>query len=193
MPASDSNDTSVESASAGVANNTIMEAMKSMMDRMHQMQKKGNIDYDLAMNMKEHHKGAIDMATAELNSGTDEKLKAMAGKMKEAQQKEITSLDKMISKFNGQTSNYDPSKTDNGLGKAIMDNMQEMMRLPEATGTVDKDFATMMIKHHKDGIKMGEHILQYSKSAEFKTMTMKMIADQKKEIEDLEKWLSANQ
>lgn len=56
----------------------IMAAMNNMMKDMHQMKMTGNADYDLISMLKSHHKGAIDMAEAELQSGSDAKLKTIA-------------------------------------------------------------------------------------------------------------------
>ena len=55
----------------------IMASMNNMMKDMHQMKMTGNTDYDLISMLKSHHKGAIDMAKAELQSGSDAKLKRL--------------------------------------------------------------------------------------------------------------------
>jgi len=70
------------------------------------------------------------------------------------------------------------------IGKAMMDNMMSMMEMPETTGSTDKDFANMMIKHHTDGIPLGETILKYTENQTFKSMTEKINTDQKKELLD---------
>jgi len=172
------------------AGQTVENVMKSMMDKMHQMKKTGNADYDLAAAMKEHHIGAVDMSAVELNSGTDTKLKDMAQKMSDKQKKEITELEAIMSESKSGDKNY--NQDDQGLGKAMMDNMMSMMKMPETTGSTDNDFATMMIKHHKDGIMMGQTILKYAENTKFRLMTEKMIADQKKDINDLESWLASH-
>ncbi|RTY89846.1 DUF305 domain-containing protein [Flavobacterium sp. GT3R68] len=168
----------------------IMASMQKMMEKMHQLEKTGNADYDLAASMKEHHQGAIDMSAAEINSGTDAKLKEMAQKMTEKQQMEIKELEGIMSQSKGGVKNYDDK--DQGLGKAMMDNMKSMMKMTEPTGSIDKDFATIMVKHHQDGIMMGQAILKYAKNAKFKSMTEKMITDQNKDIKELESWLAAH-
>lgn len=66
----------------------------------------------------------------------------------------------------------------------MMDNMMSMMEIPETTGSTDKDFANMIIKHHTDGITMGQTILKYTENKTFKSMTEKIITDQKKELLD---------
>lgn len=170
-------------------NGGLMEAMNDMMDKIHGLEKKGIADYDLAAEMREHHKGAIAMADQEISAGSDASLKAMARKIKDAQQKEVGELDVMLAQFDDKPKDYDPLNTDAGLGKAMSENMQEMMETPEMEQTsVDKSFAAMMIKHHQDGIKMGKTILEFAKDAKFKTMTQKMINDQEKEIRELQQW-----
>lgn len=64
---------------------------------MEQGQKKpmtmsGQVDRDFAMMMTMHHQQAIKMADVELTHGTHAELKALAQKMKDAQQKEIQQL-----------------------------------------------------------------------------------------------------
>ena len=52
----------------------------------------GNVDQDFAAMMSMHHQMAIDMADVMLKSGSNAELKAMAAKMKAAQQEEIKQL-----------------------------------------------------------------------------------------------------
>ena len=69
-----------------------------------------------------------------------------------------------------------------------------MMEMNHGTSTnTDHQFASMMKKHHEDGVEMGEIILKHSQDAKFKSMTEKTMADQKKDIEKLEQWLNNHQ
>jgi uncharacterized protein (DUF305 family) len=73
--------------------------------------------------------------------------------------------------------------------KKVMDSgMQSMQAMPK-TGDTDKDFATMMKMHHQQALDMAKVELEHGKSPELKAMASKMIRDQTKEIEQLEKWL----
>ncbi|MFC7670631.1 DUF305 domain-containing protein [Hymenobacter humi] len=65
--------------------------MKASMDGMMQSMPKMVADPDMNFNMMMtvHHQSAVDMAKAELAHGKDTKLKEMAQKMIDAQQKEI--------------------------------------------------------------------------------------------------------
>lgn len=174
-------------------NGNLMADMNEMMDRVHALEKKGIADYDLAAELREHHKGAIAMSETQLSSGADMELKQIAQKIKDAQQKEVGQLDKMLTQYDDKAKDYDPMNSESGLGKAMMDNMQAMMKMPEMDGTsVDKSFAAMMIKHHQDGINMGKTIQQYAKDDKFKQMAQKMITDQQKEIQEMQDWQARN-
>lgn len=67
------------------------EAHDNMMQGMSQPMS-GDPDKDFVMMMIPHHQGAIDMAEVELKYGKDEKLRAMAKMIVEAQQQEIKEM-----------------------------------------------------------------------------------------------------
>jgi uncharacterized protein (DUF305 family) len=91
---------------SGMAANSTMAAgdmdmkamMKDMNDKMASMQMSGNADVDFAMLMRIHHKGAIDMAKAELRDGKDLQMHKMAKGIIAAQEKEIAQFDKFLAK-----------------------------------------------------------------------------------------------
>lgn len=171
----------------------LMISMGKMMENMHKMKNIGNADHDLAAQLQEHHRGAIDMAEAELQNGSDSELKKMAQKIKATQTKEIKDMDVLLNKYKNASKDYDPANGNEGLGKAMSENMMSMMSSPEEKQVpIDQEFAVMMRKHHSDGIKMGRTILQFAKDPAFKSMTEKMIADQTKEIKEFETWESAH-
>jgi len=73
-------------------------SMMGMMKNMESMKVTGDTDRDFATMMKIHHQGAIDMAQVELQSGKDAKMRAMAKRIIEAQQKEIKEFDRWLGK-----------------------------------------------------------------------------------------------
>jgi len=73
----------------GEMHNELGETMKSMMDKMNNMQMTGNTDKDFAMMMKSHHESAVKMAEDELSHGKQYEVKKMAQKMITDQSKEI--------------------------------------------------------------------------------------------------------
>jgi len=73
------------------------------------------------------------------------------------------------------------------LHESMMDSMQKMQDM-SMTGNVDKDFAMMMIEHHKSAIAMAATLKEHGNNAELKAMADKMSAQQTKEIEQLKKF-----
>ncbi len=67
-----------------------------------------------------------------------------------------------------------------------MDGMQKMTM----SGDTDKDFAMMMKMHHQQALSMAEMEIAHGKSPEMKTMAKQIIAAQKKEIAQFDKWLA---
>ena len=84
---------------------------------------------------------------------------------------------------------------DTPAAKASMQAHQKMMDAMNAvhpTGDQDKDFVTMMIPHHQGAVDQAEVELKYGKDPEMKALAESIIADQKKEIAIMEKWLSVH-
>lgn len=75
------------------------------------------------------------------------------------------------------------------MKKSMMMAMEDMQKM-QMSGDADKDFATMMKMHHQHGVHMSEMELAHGKSPEMKAMAKKIIAEQKKEIAELDKWLA---
>lgn len=74
------------------------QSMDSMDENMQAMPMTGDVDYDFAMMMRTHHKGALDMAKSELENGKNPEMRAMAKKIIASQKKEIAQFDKWIAK-----------------------------------------------------------------------------------------------
>ena len=72
---------------------------------------------------------------------------------------------------------------------SMMMGMDGMQKMP-MSGDIDKDFAMMMKMHHQQALNMAEMELANGKSAEMKTMAKQIIAAQKKEILQFDKWLA---
>lgn len=167
-----------------------MKSMQGMMNQIHHMKMSGNTDYDLAMMLIHHHKGAINMSQAELKSGTDQELKEIALEIIEMQQREILDLKSIAEKYKSVEKNYSPKNKKEGLGRTMNETMMSMMEMGEMDSTsIDNQFASMMIIHHQNGVKIGEMVLHYSRDDIFKSLTQKMIEEQGKGIQKLQQWL----
>ncbi len=169
--------------SAGQQGKTMMTMMNGMMDNMRQVKSSGNLHNDFAALMKAHHLGAIEMAQLEVTQGTDAQMKQMAQKMIDDQQKEVTDFNTLLATHNA----GGEDETFFAQAMATMTNMKMEM---DHSGSVDQQFAQMMIPHHQSAIDMSKaYLKQPMQDAQIKKMAMNIISSQQKEIGELKSWL----
>ncbi len=75
------------------------------------------------------------------------------------------------------------------MKQAMMMGMDGMQKMP-MSGDTDKDFAMMMKMHHQQALDMAEMQLKHGKSHEMKAMAKRIIAAQKKEIAEFDRWMA---
>ncbi len=168
---------------SGMGEKSMMTMMNSMMDNMKTMQSSGNPDNDFASMMKAHHLGAIEMAQMEVAKGTDAQMKQMAQKMIDDQQKEV-------SEFNTFLSGHNAHGGGDAFFKEAMSKMNNMKMDIDHSGSMDKQFAQMMVPHHQSAIDMSKaYIKSGAHEEKLKTMSNNIISSQQKEISELKAWL----
>ena len=168
-------------------NSGMMSSMHPSMQKMQGMSMTGDFDVDFANMMIEHHQGAIDMAQMEISQGKDEKMKSMAQKISDDQQKEQQELKDFVA-------SYKPSGMKHGEGELqkSMSSAMDQMKSMQISGDVDKDFATMMMHHHEHGVAMAKMEVEHGMSSKLKQMAQKSITKQTQEIKELKNWLDGN-
>lgn len=77
--------------------------------------------------------------------------------------------------------------------KGMMKDMSEKMSSMKMSGNPDVDFAMMMRIHHEGAIQMAEVELRDGKEASMKKMAKDIISAQKKEIAQIDKFISTHQ
>jgi len=84
-----------------------------------------------------------------------------------------------------------PSMSASGMDmKAMMKDSNDKMASMQMTGDPDVDFAMMMTMHHQSAITMAETELKMGEEPQMKKMAKDIIAAQKKEIEQFDKFLA---
>lgn len=175
-------------------NQTAMDKMMAGMS----VKPTGDADRDFVAMMVPHHQGAIDMATAELQYGHNQKLLRIAQEIVVEQEQEIAAMRLAIGEPASSTwvttgnaqdavtasADSSPANGDRAFidqSNAAMDKMMADMAI-KPTGDVDHDFVAMMVPHHQGAIDMAKVELQYGQSAQLKTIAQEIIVDQMQEI-----------
>lgn len=76
-----------------------------------------------------------------------------------------------------------------GIMDGVEDMMDQMDKM-ETTGDIDKDYASMMIMHHEQSIKMSQNFVSKVSQSDLTSLAQKIIDDSRKEISELEKFSS---
>jgi len=79
----------------------------------------------------------------------------------------------------------------NASGGANLSATQQGMFASLDPADIDRSFAEMMIPHHRGAIQMAEQERRFGKDPELRALATKVIADQQREIAQLEQWLAA--
>lgn len=74
--------------------------------------------------------------------------------------------------------------------KGMMKDNNEKMAAMQMSGNTDVDFAMMMRIHHQGAIQMAEMELKNGKDPQMRKMAEKIVAAQKKEIAEIDKFLA---
>lgn len=172
-------------------------AAKAYMDGMAKMSRDmnaamtGDADIDFAIMMIPHHQGAIDMARVQLQSGKDPDLRKLSEAVVAAQDGEIAFLKAWLDRHPAPAGGSDHAQH-TPAGMAYMQGMAAMNKDMNAamTGDADRDFAVMMIPHHRGAIAMAKVQLQHGKDAGLRALSNAIISAQEREIAFLTDWLA---
>ncbi len=83
-----------------------------------------------------------------------------------------------------------PQPADSAATRGYKQSMMRMMQgMPPYTGDADVDFNKQMRTHHLAAIDMAEVQLANGKDAETRALASKIIADQKREVAQIDAWL----
>jgi uncharacterized protein (DUF305 family) len=87
-----------------------------------------------------------------------------------------------------------PAPTDSAATKGYKQSMNAMMsEAPAYTGDADVDFMQQMRVHHQAAIAMSETQLEHGSDAEARTLAEQIIAEQRREIAEIDRWLASRQ
>ena len=179
-------------AAHNASGSKIIDAMHAPM-MAQPFEKTKNIDVDFLVNMIPHHQGAIDSSKILLETTTNETLKTLANNIIQAQEKEIKEFTALVEELKAKNTDYsdiDTAAFGNEAEKIMNDMMMEMSMI-EVSADNDIDFIRGMIPHHQAAVDASKQILASTKDDKIKEIANRIIADQEKEIADMNNLLTS--
>jgi len=167
--------------------NKMMMEMYEMINTLNVVPAPGDPDHHFARIMKMHHEGAIRMAEIELNEGCDVVIKKMAQSIIHKQKEDIAQLESFLETYIPGTANFEF----NIKMEICMEKMDQDGHLKQVNGSVDHDFATMMIAHHQSTIAMTDLIIHYGYNQGIQRLAREIKEDQEMETAAFQRWLNA--
>ncbi len=173
---SDSTDEEVISGGfIGIKNHSMMQ--KNNLDL------KGDPDFDFASLMQIHHKNGLAIANEEIKYGSDTTMRNLAEKIKEGQENDLKELQNFMDTNN-------PGQTNDSFLKEIKANLQktkdETEKSSGMSGNFDKDFANLMLLHHRQGLDIAKIEIKYGKNPDMKKLAQNIVKHQDDEMKQLE-------
>lgn len=141
-------------------------------------------DVMFAQGMVPHHQQAVQMADMALARATSSDVRALATKIKAAQDPEIATMSGWLTQWGA------PSSAGDMNGMAGMDHgsdgmmsQADMTKLSQATGAeFDRMWLTMMIAHHQGALTMAENVLTTTKDSQVRQLAHSIVDGQTEEI-----------
>lgn len=170
-------------------------------------------DVTFVQEMKPHHQQAVEMADMILAKNPGPQVKALADKIKAAQEPEITQLDAMLAEFGVEDAGSGMSAMPGmsaapgmsampgmsaapgmsgmeGMSMQGMMSAEDMQALQDATGAqAEKLFLEGMLVHHKGAVEMATKEIDGGKYPQAVELAKSIKADQQAEITEIQQLL----
>jgi uncharacterized protein (DUF305 family) len=147
------------------------------------------VDVEFATGMIPHHGQAIDMADLALEKTSNPQVKALAGKIKEAQTPEIETLSTMLiawGKSVPDATEYAEAVPGMGHGAGGMMTAEQLGDLDAATGaTFDRSWVDLMIAHHRGAVRMSKGEIRGGQNPKAQQLAQTIADAQTAEIAEL--------
>ena len=145
----------------------------------------GAFDRQFMGKMVHHHQMGIDMAKDCIAKASHDELKGLCQKIASDQQKENGTMRSWLAAW------YNDKEAHTGHSEAMMKQGQQMMAKLKGLSGAEYEirFMNEMSKHHREAVKDSEDCVSRASHPELKNLCTKMVADQRKQIEQMHGWL----
>lgn len=147
-------------------------------------------DVEFARGMIPHHKQAVEMADLAATRASDPRVKDLAGRIKQAQGPEITTMTGWLEGWGEEVGAA--AAGHGGMGMSEMMSENEMRELETASGqSFDRLFLTMMIRHHEGALAMAKTEIEKGKFPPAQGLAGEITTSQQAEIDEMKGLLAA--
>lgn len=193
---------------------TMMAALHTMADHSQALQPNGNLDLYFAQLMRENHRAAVSMSALELQQGQDPELRRVAQDIHQAHQQLVLGLDSAIQRIEAQPPTFPEHTIQSHELEKLLDTAttglhpaaHRMMAQAEGdktpsdgyfertaedagTGSIDHDFAALLVPHHQNSIALARAELELGRDEALEKVTYLILQDQQREIDQVQAWL----
>lgn len=193
---------------------TMMAALHTLAEHSEALPTNGNLDLYFAQLIRENHRAAVSMSALELKQGQDPELRRIAQDIHKAHQQLILGLNSVIQRMLAQPPAFPEHTTQSheleklleaataGLHSAAHRNMAQAAgdktpsdnyfeRAAEdvGTGSIDRDYAALLIPHHQNSIALARAELEFGRDDSLQKTAYFILQDQQREIGQAQAWL----
>ncbi|GAA3951068.1 DUF305 domain-containing protein [Hymenobacter algoricola] len=166
----------------------LMNVRSTMLQDMEAVKPTGNADSDFAHVMMAHHRGAVALSALELRHGQDAGLRALARKISTDQKKELQALKASAARLNGAPATSPSAAAPDPFTSLMKSSLERMMNLGLPGGSIDADYALLMVAHHQSAIDLAKAELAYGRDAKLREMAQQLIDTRQNELQQFEQW-----
>jgi uncharacterized protein (DUF305 family) len=180
------------SSSSQTSSNAPMSSMSASASGTVASGPHNSADVTFATDMIPHHSQAVEMADMAISKATNADVKALAVKIKAAQDPEIVTMTGWLKAWNQPVPSSSMSGMSGMSGMSSSDSTgmmsdADMASLDKATGKAfDTMWVTMMITHHQGAVSMSKTELASGQYAAGKTLAQSIITSQTAQIAQLQ-------
>lgn len=193
---------------------TMMAPLHTMAQHAQALPLTSNLDLYFARLMRENHRAAVAMSALELQRGSDPALRPIAQDIHRAHQRLVVGLDSIITRIQAQPPAFPEHTTkSHELAKLLEAAIQGLPpaahrviggaegdatprndhREPPTenagTGSIDRDYAALLVPHHENSIALARAELQFGRDEALQKAAFLVLQDQQREIEQVQTWL----
>ncbi|MBO0360518.1 DUF305 domain-containing protein [Hymenobacter sp. BT186] len=171
---------------------SLRDTVQLLVQQLDTVRRIGCWDEDFARVMSVHHAGAQRLAAVEVSQGKDSTLRAQAQHVLKGHERDNHVLTLALTREPPAGQEYRPGNARDPFVRRMTAALAPLRELPPASGSLDTDFATLMVRHHQSGVALAQTELAYGRNAEVKAAARNIVRDEQAEVRQYQRWLQTH-